>query len=114
MMNLFAEYYKERQDLETIATASGFIVYGIHEEHALLNDIYITPKSRGSFSRDSQAVILYDLFVAKAKEAGCKRIFANFSIADKSASKNLTTCLRRGFKLISAVNQTITVCKEIE
>lgn len=110
MMNFFADYYKERQELETILTDIGFITYGIHQEQALLNDIYIAPEHRGT----NKALEIYNIFYDKAKESGCKRIFANFSIADKSASKNLTTCLRRGFKLVSAVNQVITVCKEIE
>lgn len=110
MMNLFADYYKERQELETIVTATGFITYGIHDDQALLGDIYIAPEHRGT----AEASALYDIFYAKAKEAGCKNIFANFSIADKAASKNLTMCLRRGCKLISADKQVITVCKEIE
>lgn len=109
MMNFFADYYKERQELETIITDYGFITYGIHNDQALLNDIYITPEHRGT----AKAKAIYDLFYDHAKQAGCKHVFANFSIADKASGKNLTTCLRRGFKLISAVNQTITVCKEI-
>lgn len=110
MMNLFADYYKERQHLETILSTYGFIVYGIHEDHALLNDIYVTPAHRGT----KEALNLYEQFIAIAKTKGCKRIFANFHISDQAASQNITTCLKRGFKLISAVNQIITVCKELE
>lgn len=109
MMNLFAEYYKERQQLETIVTDYGFITYGIHEEKALLGDIFVLREYRGT----SKALEIFNTFLDKAKEANCKHIFANFSVADKAASKNLTTCLRRGFKIINADNQVITVSKEI-
>lgn len=109
-MTLYANYYKERQQLETLETEYGFITYGFHNDHALLSDIYILPEFRGT----KKAKELYDIFYLQAKESGCLRIFANFSIADKASTKNLTTCLRRGFKLISADKQVITVCKEIE
>jgi hypothetical protein len=109
MMNLFAEYYKERQELETIITDYGFLTYGIHQDHALLGDIFVLPEFRGT----SKALELYNLFFEKAKEAGCQRIFANFSVADKAASRNLGTVLRRRFKIVSADKQVITVCKEL-
>jgi N-acetylglutamate synthase-like GNAT family acetyltransferase len=110
MTNHFADYYKERQQLETIITDYGFITYGIHNDQALLSDIYVAPE----FRHTDKASTLYDLFYDHAKQAGCKHVFANFSVADQASSKNLTTCLRRGFRLVGANNQQITVCKEIK
>lgn len=47
-MNLYAEYIKERENLEIIKHEKGFLTYRVEDDHLFISDLYITPSARGT------------------------------------------------------------------
>lgn len=112
-MNLYKQYVKEREDLETIERdGKGFLLYKISDDphrHLYIADLYVTP----DFRESRIATEMADEAVSQAKE---KDVNIAYCQVDKEAnnwelSKHVIECY--GFKRYEEVGAILVFFKEI-
>lgn len=108
-MSIYADYIRELGCREVIETHTGFVIYTIHGTECHVEDIYVSPECR----QKGVASALCDKVVTAAKERGCNRLFGFVSTESLTGTLSLKSQLAYGFRLFSAINNKITLVKEI-
>lgn len=110
-MSLFADYIKEREDIETLEFEKGFITFKMLPDNTIyMKDIYVIPEAR----REGVGTFLTDKVCEIAKERGCKKVFGSVSLGANNASDSLKAQLIYGMKLHSIKDNMIYLVKDIE
>ena len=110
MPSLYAQYIKEREDIETIEDEFGFITYKVVGEELLIKEIYVVPEHRMSFATVKLAREITDI----AKIFNCKYLSCTVCPSALNATKSLKAILSYGFKLIRNHGDLIVLAKEIK
>lgn len=68
---MYKEYCKERENLETIETEKGFIIYRIDFPICIINDYYVKPE----FRKNGHGEFLANQVFEICRQAGVKAVF---------------------------------------
>jgi GNAT superfamily N-acetyltransferase len=109
MSSLYAEYVKEREEAETLEHGYGFITFRVFGESVLLKDFFVRRENR----KQGLSHKIWNEFVEKMKERGIKKVVGNVDVRSANGTEILRNHLFRGCKLVQAMNDIITVEKEI-
>lgn len=108
-MSLYAEYIKERLDLEIIELEHGYATYKFIPEGCYIEDIYVRP----DFRRTHLATELADQIASIAKARGCTKLFGTVAPNTRGATSSLKTLLGYGMTLLNSSPQLIVFSKDI-
>jgi GNAT superfamily N-acetyltransferase len=108
-MNLWSEYFKEREGYETFETDKGLASFKVNGDDCYIRDVFILP----AFRHTGEASHIADQITKIAKERGCKTISGSIVPSLKGASGSLLGLLKYGFKLKSSHEDFIFLVKEI-
>jgi predicted GNAT superfamily acetyltransferase len=114
MNELFVQYFKERENLETLITEHGFLCYGIierdYEKFALLEDFFVVKSERGK----GHGKQLFQTFLEAARNLSCQKLICNIFAKDPNCNQTLQLALHHGFVVIHADGGKITLLRSIE
>lgn len=102
-MELYKQYVKEREGVETISTDSGFIMYKIENDKCLICDLYILPELRKQNKGSFFANQVFEL----CKEMGIKEVHAQVDIRANGHKTSILAIEAFGFKEIGRNTFTI-------
>lgn len=108
-MNKLAKYLKEREDMDSIETDYGFVIYKITGDNVYLRDIYVEEQ----FRQVNHCYKLADKVVEIAKEQGCKTMTGSVAVLAKNPEISIKTLLGYGMSIQSANNNFLVFVKEI-
>lgn len=108
-MSLYANYLKERQELECIETADGFISYKISKPECFINDTYVRPERR----KNNIARELCDMVTTVAKKAGCEYLTLSVCPSSNGAHVSMLAALSYDMKLYKADKDLVYFIKRI-
>jgi len=108
-MSLYAEFIKERENIETLETEDGFITYNIAGKAVIIHNIYIIPDKR----HDGVGHVLENQILVIAKEKGCTHAYGFICPTTRGSTYSLTILLKDGYKLDSCTNNSIVMVKQI-
>jgi len=112
MINLYAEYIKERDGREFFQLEdTGFVTYSIHGDECYIEDMFVLKELR--HLGHGKELLRHVTDVAKAN--GCKFLSSNVRPSQKSvASNSMLAQLSVGFKIHSIVGDSIIMIKELD
>jgi GNAT superfamily N-acetyltransferase len=108
-MNLWSEYFKEREGYETFESDKGLASFKISGEDCYIRDVYVLP----SFRHTGEASFIADEITKIAKARGCKYITGSVVPSLNGSSGSMFGLLKYGFKLKSSHEDFIFLVKEI-
>lgn len=109
-MSLYAEYYKERENVDAIETDYGFVTYQfLPHKRCLLRDLYITPSQRNQGLARSLIIQVSDL----ATEQECNTLIGSVCIDAYDPTKGLSLLISCGMKLDQVVGNMIFLKKDL-
>lgn len=109
MQDLFLQYKKEREDVESIQVEGAFITFKMFPDHVYIEDVYCIPELRGSN-------IIYELAekVEKAaKAADYKKMLVSVDIKANNPEIGLKSSFKNGYKIKSLQGSVIWLEKEL-
>lgn len=107
---MWAEYYKELWNRDTIETESGFICYQIQDETCHIVDLYVRPEKR----KGIEAFKLIDTVCDLAKNIyKCKSLVGSVHLESRGSEYALATNLKYGMHLVGAENNRIFLRKDL-
>ena len=94
-MSLYADYIKERQNIETLECEKAFVTYEIYPDlkELYLMDVYVDPKYR----RTGILRGYFNKIVEIAKEANCNFIMGSVDMSTKNWQKMEKIMINEGF-----------------
>lgn len=109
-MSLYSEYVKEREGIETIEFAEGFITYKYDLNSCNILDAYVQPEHRklGIVGQ------LLKVVEEKTKEQGYTDVYCTVCPSTNNSTDSLKVILNLGFKLNSATSNLIILKKELQ
>lgn len=107
-MNLWSEYFKEREGFETFETDKGLASFKISGEDCYVRDVFVLP----AFRHTGEASYIADEITKIAKDRGCKRLTGSIVPSLKGSSGSMMGLLKYGFKLKSSHEDFIILAKE--
>jgi hypothetical protein len=110
MINLYAEYIKEREGLSLLTTESSFLSYKIDKEIALLSDLFVSKEKRKSFECFGIVSCFFDI----CKEQGAKLVVCQVDRMANSYQDSLATIKRYYFSQFSDDGRFIFLKKEVD
>ncbi len=109
-MSLFADYMKERENVETLEFEKGFITFKMLPDNSIyMKDIYVIPEAR----REGVGTFLTDKVCEIAKERGCSKVFGSVCIDASNCTDSMKAQLAYGMKLHSIKGNMIYLVKDI-
>lgn len=108
-MSSYFNYIRESRGMNVVAGAYGFATYLINGEECYVEDVYVEP----DFRRTGIGSEFIDRLKIIAKEKKCKALTTTVGCRIKDPEVSLISCLNVGFKVFSAVNDTIFLRMEI-
>lgn len=108
-MSLYAEYLKEREQVDTFETEFGFISYQIREKEVFIKDMYVRPENRGG----ANFALLINKVCSIAKAHGIKFVTATVQCADRGCVRNLKAAFKLDFFILRAENNCIVLAREL-
>lgn len=96
-MSIYADYLKEREGIETLESADGFMTYTLTEDALYIVDVYVRPEAR----RTGAATALEEQAIAKAKEAGRAHLMGSVSFGVAGVDASLKMMIRSGYSFLS-------------
>jgi GNAT superfamily N-acetyltransferase len=112
MSNLYKQYIKEREDLETVEYPYGFFTYknDLSDPEALfISDLYIIPELR----RNKLGTSIGNDMVDLAKSMNLKRIRACVDMSTNKWEESLDAIQSHGYKMECIQDTIIYLIKEI-
>lgn len=109
-LSFWADYIKERENVEVLETNEGFATYQIKGLECYIRDIYIAPGHRGS----KLVYKLADQIVKIAKEKGCKYLTGSVCPSANNCHISMLVLINYGMKLHSSINNLIYFIKLID
>jgi len=107
-MDLWAEYFKEREGYETINTGKGVISFKIIGDDCYIRDIFVHPDFRNS----NEGTFLADSVTEIAKSRGCKFLTGS-AVPSLRCTGPVFGLLKYGFKIKSSHEDFIAFIKEL-
>ena len=104
-MSLFAQYYKERLQYETLEVDDGFVVFSKGDKVWMIQEMFVKPESRVNGVGTS----LLNCVISMAQESGAKGIGAFIWTTANNAETVLQAALSRGFRCVDADAGKITI-----
>lgn len=108
-MSLWAEYKRERENVETLERENGFITYKIFKDECYIIDLYVRPDFRRTYLASNMA----DEVAALAKKQGCKFITGSVDTRANACTDSIKILLAYGFKLLKSEGFMIYFIKEL-
>lgn len=108
-MDLWAEYFKEREGFETFKTDKGLASFKVTGDDCYIRDVFVLP----AFRHSGEASYIADEIAKIAKERGCKFLTGSVVPSLKGSSGSMLGLLKYGFKLKSSHEDFIILSKEI-
>lgn len=108
-MDLWAEYFKEREGYETINTGKGVISFKVIGEDCYIRDIFVHP----SFRNSNEGTFLADSVTETAKSRGCKFLTGSVVPSMNGSTGSLVALIKYGFKLSWAREDYLCLIKEL-
>jgi GNAT superfamily N-acetyltransferase len=109
-MDMFSEYYLEREGFRTVTTDYGFASFKIDGKECYLKDIYVKKEHR----RGGHASEIAQMVESIAIEEGCDCIKGSIVPDLPGATECLAGQLKFGFKLFSSHENFIVLIKELD
>lgn len=110
MSDLYWKYAKERENLQVIEHAWGFITYKFPDsESAYIEDIYVVPEHRTA----NRGTELMDQVIEAIKPTGVKKLYGSCAPAANGSTDSMKIMFKRGFKLHSCTNELIYLIKDL-
>lgn len=107
---MFADYFKEFCDDETLETPTGFAVYRyLDNNRVYIVHIYIIPECREL----GAASAIADLIVDTAKKRGCKRILGTVVPSAKHSARSMRVLLNYGMTPFAIDGNMVVFGKDI-
>lgn len=108
-LTLWADYLKERENIEIIENKYGFIFYQINLENKSCSLIHFFVAD--DLRNEKIGSKLFDELENKARACGCLSIMAQVSINLPNASDNVLIAVKMGGTIVSANNNIIILEK---
>lgn len=77
---MYADYLKERENLDLLKTNYGFVIYEIRSPWIYIKDVYVDPK----FRKRNDCWKLDQLAISEGKNSNCKFAFTSLCLKDKN------------------------------
>lgn len=103
VMSMYADYMKEKENLESYECEYGFITYKKMKDALYIGDFYVKPQYRGS----KHTTAMSNYVETIAKEAGCTMMLAEVNTKDNKPEQGMYVQLRHGYKFSHIVNNSI-------
>ena len=87
--SLYAEFIKERENLEFLETECGFLTFKIVGAECFIADMYVRPERRNTGACEFLLSILFDF----AKTKKCEFVSGNIHLNDKGCNRTLRAAL---------------------
>lgn len=105
-----AEYFKEKDQKETVETDKGFMIYKILGEECYIEHVYVKPEYR----KTGEAKFLLSVIEARAKKAGCKFLSGSVRPSANNPTVGSMAMIAVGFKIHSSLQDAIFFKKELK
>lgn len=109
MLDMYADYIKEKRGLGTIKSDYGFVTYLINGAEFFIEDFYVRPEFRKKGKAHELANEVYKL----TDKYACEYITANISLGSNNATETLMFHLAMGQCLHSANQNIITTIQTL-
>lgn len=109
MGSLYAQYIKEREELEIVENEFGFATYKIRNEEVYILDIYVVPEMR----KTGMAKTIGDQICFYAKERGAKKAFGSVDVGTVGATISIQGLISWGMTAHSVNGNLIYFSKDI-
>lgn len=96
-MELFIDYVKEKDGLDTILRPHSFLTYRVVNEQFYINDFHVGPEARKS---PNEFFGLMRSAHAIAEEHGCTRFTCHVPLNTRNLNRVLISRLKFGFRVI--------------
>lgn len=107
--SFFAQFYKEREGIETLHSPHGFATYKVSPDYIQLIDVYIAPEYR----QQGLASKFADQVASIGKEFGKSAMITTVDLQTIGATDSTIAILLYGFKLDSSDSRLLYFIKEI-
>ncbi len=108
-MSKWAQYLKERENVDSIENDYGFATFIIGGDEVYLKDIWVEKQ----FRQLDEASKLADRVAAIAKERGCKYMTGTVCPKANNSTASLKVLLGYGMELVSATENLIIFKKDL-
>lgn len=108
-MSLFADYKREREQVETLEHEHGFVMYKIFGEECYIIDIYVNP----DFRMTGLASLLADKVTDIAKLSNCKTLTGTIDTRLVSSTISAKILFAYGFRILRNDGPVTWFVKEI-
>lgn len=111
MKSLYAQYVKERENLDIVESEKGFATYQIYDNgECYIRDIFVAPEFRNTkLTMDMQKQIND---IAKTKD--CKLLVGSVCLDTNNASKSLQILLNDKWQMYKIIGNMIFVKKDVQ
>jgi len=94
---MWAEYLKEREDLDTVKTEHGFATYKVMGTECYLRDIYVKPEYR----KTGEAKKLSEMVRQEAIKEHCQYISGSVNLKTANPTISIKAILGDGFEVVT-------------
>jgi len=108
-MSMFADYFKEQGQLDTIENENGFVVYQIFKDEFFIKEYYIIPEKR----MGNAHVLFFEEIHRLALEAKCSYVSCSVDTTIKDPETPLIFNLKNGFKIHSLSGTKIILTRSL-
>lgn len=108
-IDLWAEYFKEREGFETISTEVAIANYKITGDTCYIKDIFV----HKDFRKSGEGSVVADKIAVIAKENGCKYLTGSIVPSLPGSTGTMFAMIKYGFKLKESHNDFIILFKEL-
>lgn len=109
MSDLFLQYKKERENVESIQVDGAFITYKWLQEYCYIEDVYCVPELRDSGISHELAEKVAEI----ARKKGYKKLLGSVDTSTPNPEQSLRACFNNGFKILKLDNKVIWLFKEL-
>lgn len=106
---MYAQYLKEREDLDTLETEKGFATYRFRANDCYIQDIYVLPEYR----KQGYGAVIADEIVDKAKAEGYKILTGSVDSRANGAAASTQALEAYGMKPYSVEGSLTYFYKEL-
>lgn len=108
-VNYYADYIKERENLDYLEFKEGFLTYRIEDRECYLANIYVAPEFRGT-----PAISHFINELSKIAESkNCNFLTANIYLTDHGFNRTLKAALKLAFRVVRAENNSVVIVKKL-
>ena len=108
-MSLYAEYLKEREEIETIEDEKGFLTYKIKDGNFWIYDCFVSENER----RKANARRYYNEAFNIALNSDCNELYTTVFVSTNGWEISLKSLIKEGFKIIKTQNDKILLKIEV-